>query len=78
MYHSMYPSITYIFKSLYIDIDECVTGAYECKQFCNNMVGGYNCSCSDGYYLGHSGFDCLSKTYTLQYFTDTFNIIFNN
>ncbi|XP_040285946.1 uncharacterized protein LOC120999139 [Bufo bufo] len=31
------------------DIDECYLNTSTCQQICNNYVGGYNCSCNEGY-----------------------------
>lgn len=33
-----------------VDVDECATEAY-CSQLCTNTVGGFSCSCVDGYVL---------------------------
>ena len=49
-------SIWEIFQQLYFlqhhaDIDECAVGSHNCEQICNNTVGGFNCSCRDGFIL---------------------------
>ncbi len=31
-----------------LDVDECANGTDNCDQICNNIVGGFTCSC----YLG--------------------------
>ncbi|XP_078687900.1 mucin-like protein isoform X2 [Branchiostoma floridae x Branchiostoma belcheri] len=31
------------------DVDECSSGENRCNQECVNTIGGYNCSCEDGY-----------------------------
>ncbi|CAL8466083.1 g5619 [Coccomyxa elongata] len=38
------------------DIDECAEGTAQCQQTCKNNLGGYECSCRDGFTLlgGHS------------------------
>lgn len=33
-----------------VDVDECATETY-CSQLCTNTVGGFSCSCVDGYVL---------------------------
>ena len=36
------------------DIDECAEGTAQCQQTCKNNLGGYECSCRDGFTLvGH-------------------------
>lgn len=32
-----------------LDVNECDTGNHNCQQLCNNTVGGYSCSCYDGF-----------------------------
>ena len=33
-----------------VDVDECANPLYnECEQLCKNTVGGYVCSCKEGY-----------------------------
>ncbi|XP_059166967.1 fibulin-5-like [Physella acuta] len=42
------------------DIDECQTTTHNCSQLCNNTVGGYTCSCHQGYELHNdSRFLCV-------------------
>ena len=36
------------------DIDECATNASTCEQVCTNTIGGFLCSCFDGYRLNVS------------------------
>ena len=43
------------------DVDECAMNISECQQICKNSIGSYSCGCYEGYHLGRSGFDCLSK-----------------
>lgn len=33
------------------DVDECKTGAAQCQQTCTNTLGGYECSCREGFQL---------------------------
>ena len=33
----------------YTDIDECEDDSTLCEQMCNNTIGGYDCSCQEGY-----------------------------
>jgi hypothetical protein len=41
-----------------LDVDECFDETHLChkKAFCNNTLGGYNCTCSEGW--EGDGFDC--------------------
>ena len=44
------------------DKDECEAfDMNSCDQQCNNTVGGYDCSCVDGYELDANGFTCNGK-----------------
>ena len=44
-----------------IDIDECAMDIDGCAQGCNNTVGSFNCTCSEGYVLNEDGFFCDGK-----------------
>ena len=45
--------------SLFVtDIDECATGTHRCSQKCNNAVGGYRCSCSEGFEIHSDNITC--------------------
>ena len=33
------------------DVDECAAGSAQCQQTCTNTLGGYECSCRDGFQL---------------------------
>ena len=33
------------------DVDECKAGTAECQQTCTNTLGGYECSCREGFQL---------------------------
>lgn len=39
------------------DIDECKAGTAECQQTCTNTLGGYECSCREGFQL----VSCMQK-----------------
>ena len=43
------------------DVDECTLGAHGCSQTCTNTVGGYNCSCIDGFSLNDDGEICKGE-----------------
>ncbi|PVD35905.1 hypothetical protein C0Q70_02874 [Pomacea canaliculata] len=50
------------------DIDECVTNTHNCseqKEICNNTVGGFDCTCKDGYHKDSYGIceQCTNNTY---------------
>ncbi len=34
-----------------IDVDECLTSNGGCDHSCTNIIGSYNCTCTDGYSL---------------------------
>jgi len=44
-------SLWLINEHLSADIDECSLGTSGCEKICNNMEGGYMCSCPTGYNL---------------------------
>ena len=41
-----------------VDIDECNSTYHGCSHQCNNVPGGYNCNCNEGYYLQSNGREC--------------------
>ena len=47
------------------DINECETGANDCdaNAECINTLGGYNCTCIDGF--SGDGTDCIGKNIKL-------------
>ena len=49
------------------DEDECELGTALCDKdaTCENTVGGYNCSCNQGF-IG-DGFECISKDSVREY-----------
>jgi len=47
------------------DIDECLIGSHNCPQLCTNTIGGFSCSCYEGYDINNNCADideCLNKT----------------
>ena len=44
-----------------LDIDECSMQVDDCEHNCNNTLGSYTCSCSDGYILDRDGIQCNGK-----------------
>ena len=42
----------------YTDNNECNTGNGECDHICNNTIGSYKCSCTNGFYLDSNGVSC--------------------
>ena len=43
---------------LFIDIDECTVNNGGCEQLCNNSIGSYWCSCTNGYSLDTNNRNC--------------------
>ena len=43
------------------DEDECSTNNGGCADLCTNFVGGFNCSCDDGYLLMNDNLGCKRK-----------------
>ena len=43
--------------ALFSDVKECLIGTHNCSQLCEELDGGYECSCYDGYELEDS-FTC--------------------
>ena len=44
------------------DVNECEDGRNGgCAQTCTNLVGNFECACSDGYTLSEDGLDCLGN-----------------
>ena len=40
------------------DVDECAEDTSGCSQQCNNTIGSFECSCTDGYRLGFDRKTC--------------------
>ena len=43
------------------DIDECSLGMHDCDQICVNIVGGFNCTCEEGYEILSDGRNCSGR-----------------
>ena len=43
------------------DINECERGISGCEGNCTDTIGGFNCSCSEGFVLGADGKSCIGK-----------------
>jgi len=41
--------ITHNYSLKYIDVDECLTPANNCKFTCKNLIGSFACICPEGY-----------------------------
>ena len=49
-----------------IDEDECCVGPFcHMNATCSNYLGGFNCSCNEGF-IGN-GMDCVGTFYTLLF-----------
>ena len=60
----LYCKISFLLKSnYYLDIDECAQGLARCTQNCNNTVGGYFCTCMDGFELESDNHTCTGDDY---------------
>ena len=46
----------------FVDKDECLDPK-TCGQKCNNLPGGYQCSCLDGYLLGPDSSSCIGRCF---------------
>ena len=46
-----------------VDINECAADNGGCAHNCANNVGGYACSCDDGYELNEDKHNCTGKVY---------------
>ena len=66
-----------VFWNYQTDIDECTSNKHNChvQSTCNNTIGGYMCTCNDGYWgdgitckgtLVKSGYKCPASVPTLQ------------
>ena len=40
------------------DVDECSNGTNDCDHTCTNTIGGYTCSCHQGYLLYNDSATC--------------------
>ena len=47
-------------------MNECVLGTHGCNGTCENLVGGYQCSCIGGYTLASDGRQCNDIDECLQ------------
>ena len=47
--------------SLYLDINECLTGNGGCAHSCGNILGSFICSCRPGYKLNVDSRNCDGK-----------------
>ena len=49
--------------TFFSDIDECgSSNLHNCAQLCNNIDGGFECSCNEGYNLQEDRISCNGKT----------------
>lgn len=44
-----------------VDVDECADNNGGCQHQCTDTVGGYECSCKDGYSIDCDGHSCNGK-----------------
>ena len=52
---------------MYEDIDECAENSHDCDQVCINILGSYNCSCTDSFAFDTNSRSCVpscNKTYS--------------
>ncbi|XP_066299158.1 uncharacterized protein [Branchiostoma lanceolatum] len=50
--------LTMLFHFAVSDVDECAEGSHNCAHLCANTVGGFTCSCWEGYTLHGNGWFC--------------------
>uniref|UniRef100_H3A0P3 Complement C1s n=1 Tax=Latimeria chalumnae TaxID=7897 RepID=H3A0P3_LATCH len=65
------------FAAYYVakDVDECEEMSdYTCQHYCNNFIGGYECSCRPGYTLGKDQKSCEASC-SGDVFTDLSGVI---
>ena len=46
---------------LFSDVDECASNTDTCEQGCNNIYGGYVCTCPSGFTLSSNQRNCIGK-----------------
>ena len=51
-------NIFYLPSHFFTDVDECVSDTSGCEQQCNNTIGSYYCTCSEGYSLENDNHSC--------------------
>ena len=50
-----------IFMVSFIDVDECMYHSDNCDETCHNTLGGYRCSCQEGFMLAADQKTCNGK-----------------
>ena len=53
-------SLISLLSSLSVDEDECRYGGVKCHE-CNNLEGGFECVCRDGYYHSSAAATCYGE-----------------
>ena len=55
---------SYFIEFMYFsDIEECKNGLHNCDHICNELIGGFQCACNDGYELGSDNGTCAGKNF---------------
>lgn len=50
----------------FLDVDEC-DGNHRCQHGCQNIIGGYRCSCPQGYLQHYQWNQCVGKSFFIVY-----------
>ena len=72
-------ALQYNYITIFIDINECIVGPGTlCKHNCENIAGGYKCTCSEGFSIASDNISC-EGIHVMNYIHSThkFAIIFS-
>ena len=58
-----------------LDTNECAGNNGGCGQICTNTIGGFTCSCNDGYDIDTDQLGCAGKIYTVTNYNNLYEYI---